>query len=128
MSGRKTRKALYKCQVHLPFHIGTVTSPIGLWTAVLKPRVRHFGRRHLVFLQPEVTGEGGAKYIRTLNKTFSRDRKIIINFNELKTHCERVNMTPSPDNALKHPLLYGLFDSKWDHNLLNEHHAVLKKT
>ena len=70
-----------------------------------------------------------------------------INFHEVKTHCERVKVvktktrtTPRPDNAvvatcqsqgspaLKHPLLYGLSDSKWDHNLLNEHHAVLKKT
>ena len=42
----------------------------------------HFGRRHLGFLEPEVTIFG---------------RHII-------------------------------FDSKWDHNLLNEHHAVLKKT
>ena len=25
-------------------------------------------------------------------------------------------------------LLYGLFDSEWDPNLQNEHHAVLKKT
>ena len=31
-------------------------------------------------------------------------------------------------HALKHTLLYVLFDSKWDHNVLNEHHAVLKKT
>uniref|UniRef100_A0A8C4GYL5 Ig-like domain-containing protein n=1 Tax=Dicentrarchus labrax TaxID=13489 RepID=A0A8C4GYL5_DICLA len=30
--------------------------------------------------------------------------------------------------ALKHTLLYGLFYSKWDHQLLNEHHAVWKKT
>ncbi len=30
--------------------------------------------------------------------------------------------------ALKHTLLYRLFYSKLDHNLLNEHHAVLKKT
>ena len=28
-------------------------------------------------------------------------------------------------NALKQ--LYRLFQSKWDYNLLNEHHAVLKK-
>ncbi len=30
--------------------------------------------------------------------------------------------------ALKHTLFYGLFYSKGDHNLLNEHHAVLTKT
>ena len=37
-----------------------MTSPIGLWTAILKPQVQHFGRRHLGVLQPEVTQEGGA--------------------------------------------------------------------
>ena len=52
-----------------------MTSLIGLWTAVLKPRVWHFGRRHLGFLQPEVTLEGGAKYNRMLNKTFLGDQK-----------------------------------------------------
>ena len=31
-------------------------------------------------------------------------------------------------HALKHTLLYCLFDSKWDHNLQNKHHAVLEKT
>ena len=35
--------------------VATVTSPVGLWTHVLKPRVRHFDRRHLGFLEPEVT-------------------------------------------------------------------------
>ena len=44
----------------------TVTSPLGLWTAVLKPRVRHFGHRHPGLLQPEVTRGGGAKYNRML--------------------------------------------------------------
>ena len=87
------------------------------------------------------------KYNRMLNKTLLGDQNVTINFHELKTHCERVKVvrrktqtTPRPDNAvvvtcqsqgspaLKHPLLYGLFDSKWDHYLLNEHHAVLKKT
>ncbi len=38
----------------------TVTSPIGSWTAVLKPRVWHFGRCHLGLLEPEVGREGGA--------------------------------------------------------------------
>ena len=67
----------------------------GLWTAVLKPRVRHFGRRHLgfwpspswclavamlVFWQPEVTREGGAKYNRSLNKTFLTDQNVTINY------------------------------------------------
>ena len=32
------------------------------------------------------------------------------------------------NHALKHTLLNGLLDSKWDHNLLNENHAVLNRT
>jgi len=35
-------------------------SPVGLWFAVLKPQVWHFGC--LGFWQPEVSKEGGAKY------------------------------------------------------------------
>ena len=31
----------------------TVTSPIGLWATVLKPRVWHYGSCHLGFMQPE---------------------------------------------------------------------------
>ena len=74
-----------------------------------------------------------------LNKTSLGDQIVTVNFHGLKTHGERVK-TPRPDNtvvascqsqgshALKYTLLYGVFDSKWDHNLLNEHHAVLKKT
>lgn len=33
----------------------SVTSPFGLWTPVLKPRVWHYGRCHLGFLETEVT-------------------------------------------------------------------------
>ena len=107
------------------------------------------------YLQPEVTRDGGAKYNRTLNKTFLDDQNVPINFHEMITHCERVKVVKAfiqvfwfvrliytscrlfvtpPDcvkalrHALKHTLLYGLSDSKWDHNLLKEHHAVLKKT
>ena len=54
----------------------------------------------LVFLQPEVTREGGAKYNRTLNKTFLGDQNVIINFHELKTHCERVKvLDENTDNS-----------------------------
>ena len=66
----------------------TMTSPIGLWTDVLKPRVWHLGHRHLVFLQPEerppelrspeltqIMREGGAKYNRMLNETFLGDQQ-----------------------------------------------------
>ena len=35
--------------------VATMTSPIGLWTPVLKPRVRHFDCRYLGILDPEVT-------------------------------------------------------------------------
>ena len=37
-----------------------MTSPIGLWTAVLKPGL-HFGHRHLSILEPEliIFGEKG---------------------------------------------------------------------
>ena len=38
-------------------------SSVGLWTAALKPGVLHCGRRHLGFLEPEVTifrRKGGA--------------------------------------------------------------------
>ena len=57
----------------------------------------HFGRRHLGFWPStrnltEVTQEGGAKYNRTLNKTFLGDQNVTINFHELKTHCERVKV------------------------------------
>ena len=43
-----------------------MTSLIGLWTAVLKPSSLDFGRRHLVFLEPEVTifgREGDAELV-----------------------------------------------------------------
>ena len=30
-------------------------------------------------------------------------------------------------HALRHTLLYRLFNSKWDHNLQNKHHVVLKQ-
>ena len=33
----------------------------------------------------------------------------------------------NPSHTLKHTLVYLLFDSKWDHNLENQHHAVVKK-
>ena len=50
----------------------------------------------------------------------------------VQLNAEQVAVVASCQSAgsptLKHPLLYGLFDAKWDHNLLNEHHAVLKKT
>lgn len=35
--------------------VAIMTSPIGLWNAVLKPQVRHFGCCHLGFLEQEVT-------------------------------------------------------------------------
>ena len=38
----------------------TMMSPIGLWAAVLKPRVWHFVRRHLGLLKPEVNIFRGA--------------------------------------------------------------------
>ena len=76
-----------------------MTSFIGLWTAVLKPQVQHlavailvFGRHHVVFLKQEGTSEGGAKYNLTLNKTFLSDQRIVINFQELKRHYERVKV------------------------------------
>lgn len=34
--------------------VATLMSPIGLWTSVLKPRLWHFDRHHLVFLEPQV--------------------------------------------------------------------------
>lgn len=42
-----------------------MTSLAGLWTIILKPRVWHHGRHHLVFLEKEETvfgrvGEAGA--------------------------------------------------------------------
>ena len=46
-----------------------MTTPIGLWTAVLKSRVRHFGLHRLdfwplpscFFFKQEVTHEGGVQ-------------------------------------------------------------------
>lgn len=34
--------------------VATETSPIGLWTTVLKPQLWHYESRHLGFLKPEV--------------------------------------------------------------------------
>lgn len=38
-----------------------MTSLIGSWTAILKLHILHFGPFYLVFWQPDVTREGGAK-------------------------------------------------------------------
>ena len=93
--------------------LATVLSPIGLWTTILKPRVRNFGRLHLCFLQ--VTREGGVKYNQTLNKTYFGNQNFTIDLDEVKTHCERVKVETTCQSqgspALKHPLLYGLSDS-----------------
>ena len=85
---------------------------------------------------------------------FLRRQNVTVNFHELKTHCEIAAATPTlsesgvtpwiryvinvvaivatcqlqHSHTLKHMLLYHLFYSKWDHDLQNEHHAVLKKT
>lgn len=41
--------------------VAAVTSPISLWTTILKHQVWHFGRHHFVLLEPEVMifGEEG---------------------------------------------------------------------
>jgi len=112
-----------------------VTSPVGLWSADFKPWVRPFWPSPS-FLQPEVTPEGVAEYSQTQN--LIADQNATISFHELKTQWK--GSTPRADDAvvatcqsqsspaLKNTLLYGLFDSKWDHHLQNKHHAVLKKT
>lgn len=63
--------------------VATETPPTGFWTAFLKPRIWHYGRRQLVFFEPVVIifgWEGGAVEVAMLLSWLDLT-------DNLRTHC-----------------------------------------